>query len=276
MFTDQRVFGDKIYDKNNNEIIAFKHINESEFDSKKWLTLGNNANSTFIEGPLYGKLYDTDGTPYLAPNHIVDTEYGVQINTESYGTTNHGALVVKEGSDGLKLVANTGNTGTQDMPCVGSYRNTLMLYPGNDGDISFVMNNGSESGSATIKFENLYRLNSILQGIGLPPQSFSTDSEMLDKHVYKLVVPETGIDLSDLQMENNRTAELWLDIPTFTSGVTNIQWPDIYWVDGTSSTDGDHDIPVPITEPGRYHYVLRKEDGLLVCNMSYRTSIPSV
>lgn len=268
-------FNDLILDKNQNEIKAYRHINEESDPSCNWLTIGVDAQSTFVTGPLYGTLYDNEGNPYLAPKHIVDTEHGAQINTDEYEGTKHGALVIKEGDGELRLMGNTGNSGTQNAPTIGSYRNTLMLYPGANGDISFVMNNGSESGSANINFENLKRLNNVLQGSGLQPLPFSTDTAMLDKHVYKVQVPESGIDLRGLQMENNRTAELWLDIPTFTSGVTNIQWPDIYWVDGTSSADGDHDVPVTIAESGRYHYVLRKEDGLLVCNMSYRTSIPS-
>lgn len=72
-----------------------------------------------------------------------------------------------------------------------------------------------------------------------------------------------NLDLSNITVEGQGTAELWMD---WTYGVEGVVFPVAYWLDS-----GDPAVPPQPNATGRYHYTLRHEGNRLIAGLSYFT-----
>lgn len=102
----------------------------------------------------------------------------------------------------------------------------------------------------------------------VPPQHETTlPDELQHGHVYSVVVSSGTVDLSGKTVEQGATAELYID---YTAGTLVL--PGWWWIDGTSSADGDHDIPPwgQDMEAGHRYVVSVRNDGRkTVANIAY-------
>lgn len=163
--------------------------------------------------------------------------------------------------------------------CTGFY-GTVGFYgcTGFNGDVTFNRNayfNGGASfysNGAVFAGGVLYNYCGNLywgcERISSPPEVVSTVPSVL-RHgrVYRIQVTSGTVDLSGVTVESMATAELYID---YTAGTLVL--PAWWWLDGMSSTDGDHDIPPwgQDMEAGHRYVVTVRNDGRkTVANLAY-------
>lgn len=102
----------------------------------------------------------------------------------------------------------------------------------------------------------------------VPPAPETTlPAVLLHNHVYSVEVSSGTVDLSGKTVEARATCELCID---YTGGTLVL--PALWWLDGASSTDGDHDIPPwgqDMEANHRYVVTLRNDGRKMAANLAY-------
>lgn len=93
-----------------------------------------------------------------------------------------------------------------------------------------------------------------------PETTIPRDKILRSGHRY-IITAEDNLDLSDLQVEEYGTTELWMN---WTYGTTGVVFPEAYWI-----SSADPSVPPQPNATGLYHYTLRREGDVLVAEMSY-------
>lgn len=150
-----------------------------------------------------------------------------------------------------------------------------------DAEIHFKLAAGDNITIAEDTDTNTYTVSAAGGGSGGPtaPEPLPLDGTKL-KHGHKytttITYATTELDMSRVDLEDNASCELWIDVDESVSTMPTIKWPNAYWLDGALYNDPyAHTSPWSVPAIGfRNHYSLRKEGSLVVGRLAYVSPIP--